>query len=91
VGTEFPYLMTLSPEFLTANLPKPDPNEASFELRPREHLELPEWDIADLQRLNLERFPELLSLGDYKPQPPLPRVSPDDDEEPPNHEIFGIK
>lgn len=92
VGTEFPYLMTLPSDFLTANLPKPDPNEASFEPRPREHLELPEWDITDLKRLNLERFPELLSLGDYKPKPPFPEVSQDDDEdEPPSHEIFGLK
>ena len=78
VGTEFPYRMTLPPEFLDANLPKLDYDEPSFEPRPPEHLELPEWDMEDLKRLHLESFPELLRPG---------RQPPDDGS---GHEIFGI-
>lgn len=90
VGTEFPYLMSLSPDFLTANLPRLDPNEPSFEPRPSEHLELPEWDMADLTRLNLGQFPDLLSLEQKAFVPPA-RTMQLRDQEPPEHEIFGIK
>ena len=84
VGTEFPYRMTLPPAFLDANLPKLDHDEPSFEPRPREHLELPEWDMEDLKRLNLAAFPELLSAGSV-----APITSAKEAED--SHEIFGIK
>lgn len=90
VGTEFPYLMKLPPDFLNANLPKSDPNEPSFEPRPNEHMELPEWDIADLKRLKFESFPELLSVNPKPAASPARNVQPEN-HEPPEHEIFGLK
>ena len=80
VGTEFPYRLSLSHEYLDAYLPRADSSEPGFVPRPKEHLDLPEWGMADLKRLNLDKFPELLS-------PDKPLSPPPDDE--PDHEIYA--
>lgn len=56
VGTLSPYLMELTPQFLTDNLPQPNEAVDGFIPRPAAHLELPEWTREDLKRLGLEVF-----------------------------------
>jgi hypothetical protein len=61
VGTLSPYLMELSPQFLTDNLPRANEAVEGFLARPSAHLELPEWTREDLKRLGLEVFSNLAS------------------------------
>ena len=63
-----PYFHTLSGEFLCQAVPRQAPGESDFVERPVEHEILREWDPADLARLDLARFPELLPPND--PPPP---------------------
>ena len=78
VGTEFPYRMELPPAFLDEHLPRAERGEPNFVPPPKNHYMLPEWEMADLQRLKLDAFPELLTNrgGDEPPDP--------------EHEIFRI-
>lgn len=77
VGTLYPYRMELPPEYLSEHLPTPDPDEPGVVPRPPQHLDLPEWEMADLERLNLNAFPELLRHEQRSKQSPVPSTSPD--------------
>ncbi len=55
-----PYFANLRWASLEDHLVRPHPSAPNVEPRPREHQILREWDEADLARLGLEQFPELL-------------------------------
>ncbi|MGE0414903.1 MAG: type IV secretion system DNA-binding domain-containing protein [Verrucomicrobiales bacterium] len=83
VGTEFPYRMELTPEFLEKVLPHPD--ESIPNLIPRESAELllPDWTADDLRRLGLESIAPVLlkthpqnSHERQQPKPAEPKPEP---------------
>ena len=85
VGTEFPYRMELTPEFLEKVLPHPD--ESVPNLIPRESAELllPDWTADDMRRLGLEKIASILlkihpptthERQQPKPAEPQPKSEP---------------
>lgn len=55
-----PYFATLSGDFFETCLSRPHPGVPNVLSRPRDHQILREWERADLERLGLNQFPELL-------------------------------
>ena len=53
------YPHTLTGEFIANTLSKPS-NSPNVDWRPGSDQYLREWDMADLKRLDLQQFPELL-------------------------------
>lgn len=89
VGTEYPYRMELSPGYLDEHLPKHDPDEPNSVERPPEHYKLPEWTMADLQRLGLGDFPELL-LATHEQRKSTTTGESRKDSKDDDHDIFSV-
>ena len=87
VGTDSPYRMDLSTEFLDKELPQPDNNEPGFCPRTPDNFKLQDWDIQDLNRLGLGQFPQLL---ENRMPPATPGPNPKDSEDGDDPDIFKI-
>lgn len=77
VGTEFPYRMEVTHEFLSENLPTPDKSVLGFEERPPEHLTLEEWAPIELTRLGLTGQLKLIGTNSKSPEPPQSGKEPE--------------
>ena len=62
-----PYFQTLPGHFLDREMPNPAKGVPDVVERPSEHETLREWRPADLERLGLAEFPELLDSNDSPP------------------------
>lgn len=79
VGTEFPYRMELTPDFLERVLPHPDEEVPNNLPREGDDLLLPDWTMQDIQRLGLVKLAPIL----LKAHPPTAHERQQQPQRPP--------
>jgi len=62
-----PYHGFVKGDFINAHKVRPHPTEPGYVMRPTEHQYLSEWTADDLNRLGLQKFPDLLVTTETEP------------------------